>query len=75
LTDKGTGKVPGYKWQNNSHSNRLVPLFARGPGATLFAACAKRNDTYTDGQGRHFGRGAYLDETEIFAVMTGAGCR
>ena len=75
LKDNGAGKVPGYKWQNNSHSNRLVPLFARGPNANFFTACAKRNDTYTDEQGRHFGRGAYLDETEVFAVMTGAGCR
>jgi alkaline phosphatase len=75
LKDNGPGKVPGYKWQNNSHSNRLVPLFARGANANLIAGCAKRNDTYTDGQGRRFGSGAYLDQTEIFAVMTGAGCR
>jgi alkaline phosphatase len=75
LKDNGPGKMPGYKWQNNSHSNQLVPLFTRGAGAALFAGCAKRNDNYTDAQGRHFGRGAYLDETEIFAAMTGAGCR
>jgi alkaline phosphatase len=75
LKDNGAGKAPGYKWQNNSHSNRLVPLFARGPNANLLAACARRNDNYTDAQGRHFGFGAYLDQTEIFAVMTGAGCR
>ena len=75
LVDKGAGSVPGYKWQNNSHSNNLVPLYARGVGANLFAACAKRRDAYTDTQGRSFGRGAYLDQTEILAVMTGAGCR
>ena len=75
LKDNGMGKVPGYKWQSNGHSNRLVPVFARGPNANLIAACAKRTDTYTDGQGRRFGRGAYMDQTEIFSVMTGAGCR
>jgi len=75
LKDNGPGKVPGYKWQNNGHSNRLVPLYARGANAALFAACAKRDDTYADDMGRRFGRGAYLDETEIFAVMTGMGCR
>jgi alkaline phosphatase len=74
LIDKGAGHVPGYKWQNNSHSNQLVPIYARGPGANGITACAKRRDAYTDPQGRKFGRGAYLDETEIFAVMTGAGC-
>jgi len=75
LTDKGADKVPGYKWQSNSHSNRLVPLYARGAGAALVTGCARKNDAYTDGQGRHFGRGAYLDETDIFAVMNGTGCR
>jgi alkaline phosphatase len=74
LVDKGAGRLPGYKWQNNSHSNQLVPLFARGAGANLFATCARRQDAYTDAQGRRFGRGAYLDQTEIFAVMTGTGC-
>ena len=74
LVDKGKGRVPGYKWQNNSHSNNLVPLYARGPGANLFAGCAKRRDAHTDGQGRSFGHGAYLDQIEIFAVMTGLGC-
>jgi alkaline phosphatase len=75
LKDNGLGKVPGYKWQNNSHSNWLVPIFARGPNADLITGCAKRNDAYTDAQGRRFGRGAYMDQTEIFSVMTGAGCR
>ena len=75
LADKGVGRVPGYKWQNDSHSNRLVPVFARGAGANMITLCAKRRDAYTDPQGRKFGRGAYLDETEIFAVMTGTSCR
>ena len=75
LKDNGPGKVPGYKWQSNGHSNRLVPIFARGWNANLITGCAKRNDAYTDAQGRRFGRGAYMDQTEIFSVLTGAGCR
>jgi len=74
LKNNGAGHMPGYKWQNNSHSNQLVPLFARGAGANLIAGCAKRTDAYTDAQGRRFGRGTYMDDTEIFAVMTGEGC-
>jgi alkaline phosphatase len=74
LVDKGVGQLPGYRWQNNSHSNQLVPLYARGLGANLFTPCAKRSDAYTDGQGRKFGRGTYLDQTEIVAVMAGVGC-
>ena len=75
LVDKGPGHVPGYKWQYASHSNMLVPLFARGADAAMFKSCAKRTDAYTDAQGRKFGRGAYLDQTEVFAIMsTGNRC-
>jgi alkaline phosphatase len=74
LSDKGAGQVPGYKWQHVSHSNQLVPLYARGPGAEMFANCADQRDRFTDKEGRTFGRGPYLDQTEIFAVMSGARC-
>jgi alkaline phosphatase len=73
LADRGAGQVPGYKWQHNGHSNQLVPLYARGPGANMFPACANQRDAFTDKDGRSFGRGAYLDQTEIFAVMSGNG--
>ena len=74
LKDNGAGRMPDYKWQSNGHSNQLVPLYARGPVADLIKGCEGRNDSYVDGQGRRFGRGAYMDDTEIFAVMTGQGC-
>jgi alkaline phosphatase len=72
LLNRGAGTVPGYKWQHTSHSNQLIPLFARGPGAELFSQYADQLDTYTDGQGRTFGRGLYLDQTEIYQVMVRA---
>jgi len=75
LVDKGKGQVPSYKWQHAGHSNQLVPIYARGPGAQLLLTCAKRQDTYTDAQGRKFGRGAYLDQTDMFSVMMGRGCQ
>jgi alkaline phosphatase len=74
LADRGAGQVPGYKWQHTGHSNQLVPLYARGPGANMFLACANQRDTFTDRSGRTFGRGAYLDQTEIFAVVSGGRC-
>ena len=73
LSDRGAGRVPGYKWQHTGHSNHLVPLYARGLGASLFLTCANQRDAFTDRNGRSFGRGAYLDQTEIFAVMTANG--
>lgn len=74
LVDHGAGHVPGYKWQHNGHSNQLVPLYARGPGSEFFLVCANQRDTFTDREGRTFGRGAYLDQTEIYTVMTGGRC-
>jgi alkaline phosphatase len=73
LSDRGAGRVPEYKWQHNGHSNQLVPLYARGLGANLFLICANQRDVFMDRNGRSFGRGAYLDQTEIFAVMTANG--
>jgi alkaline phosphatase len=73
LQDNGAGRVPGYRWQHNAHSNQLVPLFARGPGANLIPTCADQRDSYKDSQGRTFGRGAYLDQTEIFSIMSAGG--
>ena len=73
IQDRGMGKVPGYKWQHTGHSNQLIPLYARGPGANLFPICANQRDSFTDSSGRTFGRGAYLDQTEIFAVMSATG--
>jgi alkaline phosphatase len=74
LVDRGAGHVPGYKWQHTGHSNQLVPLYARGTGANMFLACANQRDAFMDREGRAFGRGAYLDQTEIYTVMTGERC-
>jgi alkaline phosphatase len=73
LVDHGPGQVPGYRWQHNSHSNQLVPVYARGAGAAMVRTCATNRDSYTDMQGRTFGRGPYLDETNIFNIMSATG--
>jgi hypothetical protein len=39
----------------------------------MFVACADQRDSFTDRAGRMFGRGMYLDQTEIFAVLSAAG--
>jgi alkaline phosphatase len=74
LVDRGKGQVPGYKWQHTGHSNQLVPLYARGPRANMVLACANQRDAFTDRSGRSFGHGAYIDQTEIFAVISGGRC-
>ncbi|MDI6854440.1 MAG: alkaline phosphatase [Deltaproteobacteria bacterium] len=62
LEDKGPGNLPGAAFYSTEHTNTLVPLFAKGAGANLFAAYADEIDPK---------RGPYLDNTEIFKVMTG----
>jgi alkaline phosphatase len=74
LVDKGVKKVPGYHWQSEGHSNMLVPLFARGPRANMFVSCATQRDSYTDAKGRTFGRGLYIDQTQIFAILDTGRC-
>lgn len=33
LINNGKGNMPGYAWNLKSHSNQLVPLFAKGNGS------------------------------------------
>ena len=61
--DNGPGQLPGHKWQYDYHSNALVPLYAKGPGSELIAPLADRTDPV---------RGAYMDQTEVFAVLLSA---
>lgn len=71
IVDNGEGNLPGAKFQTNSHSNHLVPLFAKGAGSELIAQYADQEDFFTDGE-LTFGRGAYLDQAELHDVFVGA---
>jgi len=66
LVDNGAGELPSYRWLSDTHSNLLVPLFARGVGAERF-------NKLTDGEDPFYGR--YVDHTDIHtvfeAVLTG----
>ena len=57
LTGNGVGQLPNALFQTHEHSNRLVPIFARGPGSELLAAYADQVDAYTDVQGSDVRRG------------------
>jgi alkaline phosphatase len=75
LEDKGAGVTPGNKWFGPNHGTGLVPLYARGKGASQLVRLATDIDSYTDGQGRSFGYGAYLDQTKLGEVLKGAATR
>jgi len=57
VMNNGRWKIPTMVWNSRSHTNQLVPLFAKGPGAELFRQLADEKDPK---------QGAYLDNTEIF---------
>ena len=69
LQDKGPGKTPGNVWLGSNHGTGLVPLYAYGKGADAIVALPSQIDTYTDGQGRTFGHGKYVEQTQIGAAL------
>ncbi len=64
VVDNGPGVMPGMKYNYTSHTNELIPLFAKGAGSELFAQYATGLDPV---------RGAYIDNTDVFKVMMVAG--
>lgn len=60
VVDNGKGVLPGMRWNHTSHTNEIVPLYARGAGAGLFRKYASKTDPV---------RGKYCDNTDIIKVM------
>lgn len=60
IINNGRGKLPGMQWHLSSHSNSLIPLFAKGNGANLFYSYADEYDPV---------RGRYIDNIEIAKLI------
>ena len=63
LTGAGAEVLNHMVFNSGSHTNALVPLYAKGAGAELF----KQYVVGTDPR-----RGAYIDNTAVFRVMAGS---
>jgi alkaline phosphatase len=61
IQNNGKGNMPGVK-RYAGHTNSLVPLFVKGPGAEAFEKAAVHEDPK---------RGEYLDNTDIGKVLAG----
>jgi alkaline phosphatase len=59
LINNGTGELPGMQWSSGSHTNQLIPFYAKGDAARLFNWAAVDFDPV---------RGGYLDNTAIGAM-------
>ncbi len=60
VTNNGKGQMPGMEWRSGSHTNSLIPFFAKGPGTELYKAAANKTDPK---------RGPYLDNTDLAKVV------
>jgi alkaline phosphatase len=63
LVNNGAGKMPGMKWNYGSHTNNLIPLFAKGAGSSYFTDCLQKQDPI---------RGAYVDNTDVAKAVFAA---
>ncbi|MEM7806890.1 MAG: alkaline phosphatase [Planctomycetota bacterium] len=73
IVDNGLGEKPGMRMNSTQHTNQLVPMYARGVGADLFAGLIEGTDTqYLDFYGMSGLDGwgnDYIGLTEMFTVM------
>jgi hypothetical protein len=60
VENRGAGQFPGVKYWSGNHTASLVPLFARGAGASSLAARVVGMDPV---------EGRYVDNTAVFDVM------
>ncbi len=60
VTNNGKGKLPGMQWHYGSHTNVLVPFFAKGPGADYFKLMARENDPVY---------GPFIQNTDIASLV------
>ncbi len=56
VVNRGQGQLPAHQWNFGSHTNMLVPFYAKGPGIELFALFADKTDPR---------RGPFIQNTEI----------
>ncbi len=56
VINNGKGEMPTMAWNSGSHTNQLIPFYAKGAGSEIFMKLADDIDPV---------RGSYLDNTEI----------
>ena len=56
IVNNGAGVLPGMEWHSSEHTNRLIPLFAKGDAGRFFRSYALGNDPV---------QGHYIDNTNL----------
>ena len=60
VENKGKGNLPGMEWHSGSHTNKLVPFYAKGPGAEIFEMIAGEYDPI---------KGPFIQNTQIPQII------
>jgi alkaline phosphatase len=60
LANRGRGKLPALEWHGDSHTNSLVPFYAKGCGADLYEKAATKTDPV---------RGRYINNTDVAKAL------
>jgi alkaline phosphatase len=60
LVNNGAGQMPGLEWHSESHTNSLIPLYAKGPGSEYFLEFVRGTDAV---------RGPFVDNRDVARVM------
>lgn len=71
IVNQGAGALPLVRWNTDTHTRELVPVFAKGEGAEFLRSVAKHNAglaTYQVAEKNRF----YVDNTDIFRTMAAA---
>ncbi len=70
IVDAGAGQLPGLRYNHTGHSNSLVPVFAKGPGAARLSEFVRGKD---ERAGKIWGfSGEYIDNTDVFRLIESA---
>jgi alkaline phosphatase len=60
VTDNGPGKLPGFQYHSDNHTNSLIPLYAKGIGSDRFGMQVVDDDSV---------RGEYIDNTAVAHIV------
>lgn len=72
IVNQGQGALPLVRWHSDNHTNQLVPIWAKGEGAALVTEAAQNVDPGLAYYGAEGEAQRYLDNTQVFDVMTEA---
>ncbi|MBW2486477.1 MAG: alkaline phosphatase [Deltaproteobacteria bacterium] len=61
LVNNGAGNLPGMEWHSGSHTNQLIPFYAKGSAHRFFKKAAKEGDDPV--------QGSYMDNTNIGQIV------